>query len=96
MNLDASACEPKRMELLREIMQVQFVALELNLFLDTHPSETAALLAFGTYSEQLMKLKEIYESQFGPLLNFGWSETHGSWQWIDEPWPWEINWRRGV
>ena len=36
-----------------------------------------------------------YERIYGPLLNFGLGMTsRNSWQWIQDPWPWEVNWRR--
>jgi len=94
--MEAVKCDPRQMEMLRSIMQVQFQTVELNLFLDTHPADVAALAAYQMYSEQLNCLVREYEAAFGPLLHFGLGMAPNGWQWICDPWPWEINWRRGV
>lgn len=94
--MDATICDPKRQDLLRSIMQVQFETVELGLFLDTHPADAAALAAYRMYTDRLLRLRADYEAAYGPLLNFGWGMPSASWQWNDDPWPWEINWRRGV
>ncbi len=94
--MEAVECESRQLEMLREIMQVQFQTVDLNLFLDTHPDSVAALAAYQTYAEQLGCLVRDYEAAFGPLLNFGLGMARNGWQWICDPWPWEINWKRGV
>ncbi|MEX0974646.1 MAG: spore coat protein CotJB [Bacillota bacterium] len=94
--MEAAQCDPRQLEMLRRIMQVEFELIELNLFLDTHPEDCAALSAFQMYAEQLACLKRDYEAVFGPLLNFGFGMAPNGWQWINDPWPWEINWRKGV
>lgn len=79
-----------RQELLLEIQQIEFVLIELQLFLDTHPLDKKALNLFNQNSNRLKKLISQYESQFGPLLGFGFSKSRNTWQWINEPWPWQI------
>jgi len=37
-----------------------------------------------------MKLKQEYEEEYGPLMNFGFSFSKSPWQWVEGPWPWEI------
>ncbi len=85
-----------QMEKLRYLMELEFVAIELNLFLDTHPGERRALQDFCAVARELIEAKAAYEAEYGPLLNFGLGApgTAPSWQWINDPWPWEINWRR--
>lgn len=78
--------------LLKELMEVEFACVELNLYLDTHPEDRQALCSYGKLCQRFQELKEAYEEQVGPLFNFGLSKPRGdSWQWIDSPWPWEIN-----
>lgn len=79
---------------LRRIMELEFTALELNLFLDTHPQDQRALADFNAVSMELMRAKMAYESRYGPLLNYGFSPSPDRWRWIDEPWPWEITFDR--
>ena len=79
-----------RLELLEEIQATEFVLVELQLYLDTHPSDMEALKQFNEFSRSLDKLKAQFEGKFGPLLGFGFSQSRKTWQWINEPWPWQI------
>jgi spore coat protein JB len=72
-------------------MAEEFTAVELNLFLDTHPDDERALNDYNETVERLRELKAAYENQFGPLTNFGYATSEYPWRWVDEPWPWQIN-----
>ncbi len=85
-----------KMQMLRQIMELEFVCVELNLFLDTHPEDQRALQDFRQVSEELLNAKAAYEAAHGPLLNFGLGRAGATWQWICDPWPWEINWKGSV
>ena len=78
-------------EMLKRIMAEQFTAVELNLYLDTHPHDKKALHFYNETVERLDCLKADYTDEFGPLTNFGFCPSRYPWQWIEEPWPWEIN-----
>ncbi len=80
--------EMTQSELFRAISEYQFVAVELNLYLDTHPGDEAARADYLFYSEQLMQLIRAYEAQFGPLMNFGHSPTDVG-CYVTSEWPWE-------
>lgn len=82
-----------RLQLLRDIMALEFTAVEFNLYLDTHPRDQRALLAYNQTVEELNELKEAYQAAYGPLTNFGTAASEYPWRWVDEPWPWEINFR---
>ncbi|HAF67156.1 MAG: spore coat protein CotJB [Bacillota bacterium] len=87
--------DAQQKEMLLRLMELQFAATELNLYLDTHPDDMRALQEFRMRSQELMSAKMEYERIYGPLLNFGLGMTsRNSWQWIQDPWPWEVNWRR--
>ncbi len=79
-----------RMKLLEDIMMVEFAAIELNLFLDTHPNDQRALADYNRYTGMLQLLKAQYEAQYGPLTNFGTAQSQYPWRWVTEPWPWEL------
>jgi|GEM_PF-93530 len=81
---------PSKAHLTRMIQEVQFVCIELNLFLDTHPNDKCALRDFNCFSKHLKELIEMYECNFGPLFNFGLSQNPGRWMWNDPLWPWQI------
>ncbi len=85
------AAETERHNLLRRIQETEFVALDLNLYLDTHPEDTKALEHYNKAAAELQVLMKKYEECYGPLLNFGLSsETGKTWRWINQPWPWDI------
>ncbi|GAB6179587.1 spore coat protein CotJB [Desulfotomaculum defluvii] len=89
--MDANAIPQHQHQLLMQIMQLEFAAVELNLFLDTHPDCQEALTQFNQIHQQLMQCKHAYEQVYGPLINYGFSANVGnSWRWVETPWPWEI------
>lgn len=77
--------------MLTAIMAETFAAVDMNLFLDTHPDEKRALADFFEIIERLENLKNQYEKKYGPLNSFSLTDGEQSWRWIEEPWPWEIN-----
>lgn len=79
-----------REELLNQIQLVDFYAVELNLFLNTHPNDPQALRDYQYILEQSAQLRKMYVERFGPLMNFQHgSVTNNHWSWIRDPWPWE-------
>jgi len=80
--------DPTRENLLKEIMSYDFTCIDLNLYLDTHPSDQRALMLYNTNVQKSKMLREKYERMYGPLtpLSFNYGN---SWRWIDSPWPWE-------
>lgn len=81
----------KRKNLLRKIQELEFTALDLNLYMDTHPTEQKPLERFNKMACELSKLKKEYDECYGPLLNFGFSENKGNyWRWVQDPWPWDL------
>lgn len=81
-----------KQDLIKKIQELSFCAVELNLFLDTHPTNTQALQDYSYVLKELQQLKQIYNKNYGPLMNFGEAYVSGNfWQWVaeDEKWPWE-------
>lgn len=79
-----------RNDLLKKITEVEFAAVDLNLYLDNHPEDSIALERFNEISRDAAKLRKAYEMSFGPLLNFGYSQSNSPWAWTDDAWPWEL------
>lgn len=79
----------KQFKLLKKIQEVEFAAIELNLFLDNNPDNLKALADYNFMASQLACLKNDYEMEFGPLTNFGNAQSKAPWEWVNEPWPWE-------
>jgi spore coat protein JB len=78
------------MQMLCEIQQLEFIAIELTLYLDTHPDEQEPLKDYNRTTERLNQLKMQYERQYGPLSVYGVSTSKSPWQWAEQPWPWDI------
>lgn len=86
---------PKQMpqqyyDLLEEIQAVDFVLVELNLYLDTHPEDIEAIQQFNQCTLESKKLKKQFEKQFGPLMHFGKGYSGYPWNWDNAPWPWQV------
>ncbi len=79
-----------QMQMLRDIQILEFTAIELTLYLDTHPDEKAPLDDYNKTAEKLNGLKLLYEKTYGPLMAYGFSPSPYPWRWIEGPWPWEI------
>ncbi|KGP71501.1 spore coat protein CotJB [Pontibacillus yanchengensis] len=77
-------------ELLEEIQVVDFVLVELTLYLDTHPHDYNAIQQFNECAKQSKQLKKQYEQQYGPLRQYGMSYSSYPWNWGDAPWPWQV------
>lgn len=74
-------------KMLKEIMALDFMALELNLYLNTHPCDQRALMIFMSTVQQAKMARENYERMYGPLTAAA-SKSY-PWPWIEDPWPWE-------
>ena len=73
--------------LLRKISTYQFAALDLQLYLDTHPDDGKAIEKLNMFKAKAAPLIEDYEKKYGPLKK---SANEGNnWSWIKAPWPWE-------
>ncbi len=77
-------------ELLTEIQKIDFILVELNLYLDTHPDDVNAINQFNFNSMKSKQLKEEFEAHFGPLQHFGNSYSNYPWSWSTTPWPWQV------
>lgn len=70
------------------ISQYRFMCVELNLYLDTHPSDENARTDYQCYARRLSQLIDQYENEYGPLFNFGQSSTDKG-CYVMSQWPWE-------
>lgn len=81
---------PEYYQLLEEMQAIDFVLVELNLYLDTHPNDADAIKQFNDTARQSMQLKINFEKKFGPLMHFGQSYSNYPWNWNNTPWPWQV------
>jgi len=79
----------EQLELLKRIQALEFTATEFNLYLDTHPGDQRAFIDFSNTVRELEQQKELYRRNYGPLIVDD-TARQPCWNWIDDPWPWEI------
>jgi spore coat protein JB len=75
---------------LYDLQVLDFVLVELSLYLDTHPTDLQAVQQFNQYTQRRQQAAAQYEMNFGPLLQYGHSYSRFPWQWAAEPWPWQV------
>jgi spore coat protein JB len=81
---------PEFYPLMEQLQQIDFVLVELTLYLDTHPDDLEAINQFNHYVKEKKKLKKAVENIYGPLQQYGNSYSGYPWNWNDSPWPWQI------
>ncbi|WMJ82512.1 spore coat protein CotJB [Oscillospiraceae bacterium LTW-04] len=67
-----------------------FALHEAVLYLDTHPNDQNALEYYRRKQQQLIQASENYQKVVGPIRSCMVDTNSGSWQWVETPWPWEI------
>ena len=77
-----------RQSLLRRVQEADFFALDLQLYLNTHPNCERALKLDKESVAEADKLRREYEETFGPLTATR-SSSNTPWQWINNPWTWD-------
>lgn len=79
---------------LAELQALEFVLVELGLYLDTHQGDSEAFELYKQYAALEREARAQYEAANGPL--FQQSAANGTnWgTWLMEPWPW--NYQEGA
>lgn len=78
-----------REKLLKKITIMDFMATDLQLYLNTHPTEAEALKMYNDVVAKSRLVKDEYERHFGPLVSYRSEDNSGTWRWSENPWPWE-------
>ena len=73
---------------LNRLRALDFVLLELGLYLDTHPFDREASALFQTLSEEEKAVRAEYQKTNGPLT-MSEAMQKGSYRWWKGPWPWQ-------
>ncbi|KPL59746.1 spore coat protein CotJB [Rossellomorea vietnamensis] len=77
-------------EVLEELQAIDFVIVDLTLYLDTHPQDYEAISQYNMYVKTRKQIKKKFEKEFGPLTHYGYSYSNYPWNWKDAPWPWQV------
>ena len=75
-------------QMLYDIGIVDFVMVELALYLDTHQTDRNAMEYFNHYSRVKKQLEKEFSQKFYPL-NINLAECNKEWRWGTAPLPWE-------
>lgn len=81
-------CNDRR-KLLEEIGKVDFILVELNLYLDTHPFDQQALENMRQFQKRKKELISEYTMNYGPLMRDCMDDNAHEWKWALQDWPWE-------
>lgn len=82
---NTAVCERQR--LLRAIQAHDFVLTDLSLYLDTHPTCTHGLACYQAHKQMRDEAMAAYTEKYGPLTH---EHVTGTWNWVCNPWPWEL------
>ena len=73
---------------LAELQALEFVLVELALYLDTHQGDSEAFELYKQYAALEMEARRRYETMHGPLMHRGVVDEKSWSSWLKDPWPW--------
>lgn len=80
-----------RDKILNKLTALDFMAVDLGLYLDTHPNDEEAISVYNKVIKEASNVRMHYERHFGPLCSFRSSSDNEYFNWVNEPWPWECS-----
>ena len=78
-----------------ELQTLAFAIQELALYLDTHRDDREALELYRSYQQMYEHCLNEYKRAKGPMNHTRMSEGE-TYDWLDDPWPWEYCGNKGV
>jgi len=84
-----------RERLLKQITILDFMATDLQMYLNTHPQDEEAIKMYNDTVTQSALMCAEYEECYGPMVGCRSKAPKNTWEWQDSPWPWqpEFNFR---
>jgi spore coat protein JB len=79
----------ERQRLLMEVQKYGFAMWDLNLYLNTHPTDRNVMMLFDQYRKSYKKAVEDYQNKYESLSLKDTNTNSGYWEWNKCPWPWE-------
>ncbi len=76
-------------QIMKRLAVLDFIAVDLQLYLDTHPEDMEAIDKYNSVIKEADMLRMKYEEIIGPLYSFRSSNNGDTFKWIDDPWPWQ-------
>lgn len=81
---------PEYYSQLEELQTIDFVIVELALYLNTHPNDVDAIRQYNESVQLRKAVVKKFEKAFGALTSFGFSYSKHPWDWKEAPWPWQV------
>lgn len=76
--------------LFHDIGVIDFVIVEMNEYLDTHPTDKEAIEYLSHYVLMKNQAMREYAMKYGPLrISDADNCSESEWKWATQPWPWE-------
>ena len=75
--------------ILEQLTALDFMAVDLGLYLNTNPDDREALMHYNSIILNAQNTRERFEEYYGPLCSFRSGSNPDVWRWVDCPWPWE-------
>ncbi len=72
---------------LGELQALEFVLVELGLYLDTHADDAQAMELYRQYAALEKEGRARYEQMYGPVTQPAAAQSK-TWSWLSDPWPW--------
>lgn len=80
----------ERERLLLDVQMYSFAMWDLNLYLNTHPTDKNVMMLFDNYRNSYRRAVNEYENKYGPLHLEKVNTNSPTWEWNKSPWPWEV------
>ena len=75
---------------LAELQALEFVLVELGLYLDTHQGDAEAFALYQQYAAMEKDAREKYEAANGPVTQMSAADAKSWAAWLCDPWPWNF------
>ncbi|MBQ8941572.1 MAG: spore coat protein CotJB [Firmicutes bacterium] len=79
-----------RDSILKRLTVLDFLAVDLQLYLDSHPDCKEGIKKYNEVVNEADGLREQYENLYGPLFSYRSYSKKDQFNWTDDPWPWEM------
>lgn len=73
---------------LAELMAIDFIADELELYLDTHKDDSEAFAVYKSFLQLGKEARKRYTERYGPIQQSD-MRAADSYTWLENPWPWD-------
>jgi len=80
--------QEKPVTAMSELQALNFAIQELALYLDTHRNDLEALELYRSYQQRYQRCMTEYQRKRGAMNHMQVSDAK-TYDWINEPWPWE-------